>query len=292
MGFWPLRGTVTDGHYLTYSGNYDVNRTVNARTVTSGASPHTKGAWVEVVTSAPRSADILLIRVASVNITGSDTSTLYDIAFGQAGSERIVIENLLVGFAATAIFAFPLRVQAGERISVRSQSVNASDGSTIYFKFLQARRPWGNEVPQASRYITYGADISTSSGTPISNAGFADTWGPWAELTPSTSYDHRVFITSATLAPGTAAVPGNWDEFHQLGIGAAGSECPIPEIPGFAYANTSERLYTHYWLPWIDRLVVGWNSLRVWPAGSRLAVRKQSESSTGNPTVAVVYGGV
>lgn len=95
--------------------------------VDPGASLNTKGAWVQL------SASCEDINYLIVSLGGQENSArtacwwAMDIGIGGAGSEIVVVENLIarasgiVDEVKPAVMAFPVNIPAGSRIAVRSQ---------------------------------------------------------------------------------------------------------------------------------------------------------------------------
>jgi hypothetical protein len=103
-------------------------------TVDPGGVAHTKGAYSQLVASTARDYRALQVTIMQENLTTNNVRSLVDIAVGAAASEQIIISNLYFcqetlydyGFG---LYTFPVDIQAGTRIAVRSQSddTNATD---------------------------------------------------------------------------------------------------------------------------------------------------------------------
>lgn len=112
--------------------------------VDPGASANTKGAYREITSSTLRNHKGFLYIIDSGGSTAASANILMDIALGAAGSEQVIIPNLLL--RSTSTFAgvappfsgfIPYHIPAASRIAVRAQSSNNTSGSrkfgiTIY----------------------------------------------------------------------------------------------------------------------------------------------------------------
>ena len=90
----------------------------------ASATANTKGAWVELIASAPDDANWLGVVTTNRGSNGGNW-LLCDIAFGASGSEVVAVENLFVNqVGATNVSSdpifLPLRVPRGTRVSVRA----------------------------------------------------------------------------------------------------------------------------------------------------------------------------
>jgi hypothetical protein len=129
----------------TYGFN---SATILGTSVDPGSTANTKGAYSQIVSSTVADiGGIFVVFDAQNTASGSsgNTYSLIDIAVGPSGSEVVIIPNIVLSVftagTATQFGGFlpymPIQIQAGSRISVRSQSsTNASPdriiGCTIF----------------------------------------------------------------------------------------------------------------------------------------------------------------
>jgi len=278
MSGWPL---ATRGFDVVDTKNLAVSRFDDSKTVTAGGTPHTKGAWTEVVASTSQDTYVLGINTKNTYVSGADTSMLLDVAIGAAGSEIVVLENMLCGFQADwgnpQVNFFNMYIPKGSRIAMRTQALIASD--TVMVGQLFANGPdFVTDNRQYGNWVTYGADTATSSGVYVQSAT-ANIKYVWIEITPSTTAVHSTLGLSvqgndSSLNPG--------DILCDIGMGAAGfEEVIVPDM--YISSSNAERLYLG------DRphmIYLG----RTIPIGTRLAVRMQASASTLE-MMAALHGG-
>lgn len=254
-------------------------------TVTASATPHAKGAWVDLITAAAntRGGDLLSLLFSDTFITATDTSVAVDLAIGDAGSEVVIVEGVLAGYAATQAGAstggggrtnmFACYVPPGVRIAARCQSLIVSD-TVVVTAHLMGGSPWGDPNLARGKWETYGFNATTTKGVaPV--AGSANVKGSWLEVVASTTRDHRRFWVSAH---GLDAIIVAGSIFLDVGVGAAASEIVI--VPDIGFSVTSIEAVSGPFPPYLPLL-------RPVPAGSRIAVRTQS-AVAGFPDLSVV----
>lgn len=135
---------------------------------------HTKNAtYTQLIASTAYEAFGIFVGVHATSSASTTKSFLVDIAIGGAGSEVVIIPNLLAGNQAASsttslggsYYFFPIRIPSGKRIAATCQSDTAAD--TVYVSVYLVRHPqpgawYGNRV------TAYGANTGTSSGTSMS----------------------------------------------------------------------------------------------------------------------------
>lgn len=187
-------------------------------TVTADSTPHTKGAFTEIIASNAAETTALQVSVSGINVSATNTSTLLDIATGASGSETVVVSNIAVGGASGVHFAVPLRIAAGARISVRSQAVIASDTASVNL----ATHAMGDVSTVPTTLDVLGTDPSDSTGTLLSNS-----IGTYTEIVASTSQEYEALILVPSLS-GTHSTPHSFVDYTMAGaVGAAGSEVDV-----------------------------------------------------------------
>jgi hypothetical protein len=168
--------------YIPHGGNATVENnqgTTSAEYGTSVAShatvAHTKNAtYTQLIASTAYASWGIMVYVGN---TGTLASTNYrvlvDIAIGGAGSEQVIIPNLLAGNSApsgsTSVggsqYYFPICIPAGSRISATAQANTTAKTVHVAVYLFQ------HQIPGAwygQRVTDYGTSTATSSGTSMS----------------------------------------------------------------------------------------------------------------------------
>lgn len=268
---WLLEGIgrMTDG--LGYTSAFV------GTTVTSGLV-NVKGAYpaTPISASTPHDAQGILLFNTAKSVSAADY--LVDIALGAAGSERIVIPNLLwAAGSSSAIlrsYFLPLNIPAGSRLNARAQCSTASGTITLAAAIVQAS--FGG-FSSFDRFVDLGAVLATSGGTVLTNPGAAG-WGAWVQLSASVPEDLRWLMLAAgdnKIATRTATQLHAW----QAGIGAAAAENPLTLPKTAGPSSTSLGIAFQTGFPYqVD-------------AGQRLSARYGSSALTNLGLAAIAYGG-
>lgn len=225
-------------------------------TVVADATPHIKGAWVELVASTSAAANLVGI-VASVGLAGQASGSLIDIGIGAAGSEVAIASNIAIGSHSTAdsIFPVPLAIAAGSRLAVRVQSVVVSKSIPVVAVLYQA------PIIAASSVDVLGASTSTSVGS-------SATSNTWSEIIASTAQAYRYLVVVPSLS--TTSVGTTSALTMRVGVGAAGSEVERGYV---RYMTTSNEWVYFYRTSWLTGVFPGC------PAGVRIAARSEGLSA-------------
>jgi hypothetical protein len=190
-------------------------------TVTASASAHTKGAWAELIASSSANASLVWVRVSNVVSNGNNTATLLDIGTGASGSEAALIENIAVGGAVATIsqagfvFAVPVQVPSGTRISARIQAVMTTPQTAVVQTKLYDT---GDYAVAPSSVDTIGSDTATSAGTPMTAAN------TYVQVSASTSRAYRGFVLLPSVSGNNV---GSFNVQFSLGRGPSGSEVTL-----------------------------------------------------------------
>jgi hypothetical protein len=239
--------------------------------VTASATPHVKGAWVELVPST--TGDIHLLEVATTGsaTSTSATSTLMDIGIGAAASETVIVPNVPMGYRRDLmVYSIPILIPSGSRIALRCQSAVGSKNPTVFARGYRST----NGVIPAPYCTTYGADTATSLGVAIT-AGSTNTKTAWTEITSATT-ERLGGIVVGLQANGSSAV-ANGSVLVDIGVGAAASETVV--VPNIYVALTStEQMGTHSGFCYAVDI----------PRGARLAVRYQTSTTTNGLDVVAI----
>lgn len=240
--------------------------------LTAGTTSHTKGAWTEVFASTPFDTFWLGVLMADLATGATLTSALVDIGIGPAGSETVVIPDLLAGAAAWGRFfgkaaLLPVYIRAGSRVSARAQAAIGGDTITLWMH-LYGDPPGAVEGPNRGVYA-YGIDAANSRGVVV------PPFPTWAEVTAATSVDHQWWYVMVDQGNNTAL------EFQPrsvtLAVGPAGSETVIG-VWRYAVEGGGEHVIGMFPSVPVYRSV---------PAGTRVAVRTSSDNTHGAAVYAI-----
>lgn len=232
--------------------------------ITASGSNNTKGPWTELISAAPFAAQGIVVYglIAGASIL----STLIDIGIGGAGSEVVVVPDMLqtrMSSANTAMtpFFIPLHIPEGARVAARFQH-NAAPTLRLGVCLVGGGVNFGIV---GSRAASLGPDPATSKCPIVDPGAVANTKGAWTELTSSAPFQSSGILL--TIQPNANYV-ANTASLFDIGIGAAGSEQIL--LPDIAYNTTGYGWSYRYFLP----LAI--------PAGVRVAARAQSASTATN----------
>jgi hypothetical protein len=234
--------------------------------VTASASADTKGAYTALGTTT-FDCDGFYVQL----VPGTATRNfLVDIAIGGAGSEVVILSNMLVtaesggNWVVVDDFYVPLPLPAGTAISARCQSHLA--GSDEIWCSVVPVRGESYYAMRKSVATTYGATTATTRGTTLDPGASADTNGAIVELSASVSrIDYALICAAKSLDELNATA--SW--YVEACIGAASSEVAV--IPGMQYRlhSTSDIA-----LPNVRARFAHW------PAGARLSARARCSVTT------------
>lgn len=251
------------------------NTATSGGTAILGGTANTKGNFVQLVASTTYDATGFFISTHLWHTSYLETAI--DIAIGAAGSEQIILPdvmaaNIASGGRTTRAF-FPIAIPAGTRISARSQ---ANAGSMSPYVLLTLANLGSTALQQANKATAYGFNSASTRGTQYVTSGAStNVKGAWQELTGSTSTDHSGIVLYEHNYTGVIDNACLTD----FGIGAAGSEVVV--VPNLmSFSELSDIFANSYlYLP-----------ISI-PAGTRLAFRTQSSRSSGSNVLSMVaYG--
>lgn len=259
-------------NYITYP----VGPTTTGLTLTADASANTKGAFTEVIASAPFDANAIIVELVLTN-ANAGRLFLIDVALGGAGSEVVVVPDLICegvstvsGVYGQGSYQIPLRVPAGSRISLRCQS---STGASTIGQIATTLIAAGG-VDGITSFVNYGANAGDSGGTAIDPGGTAHTKSGWVELTPSSSAVTQWMGLMVTYGHATVATC-SWAV--DIGTGPAASEVVLlPDVRiGSATSSGAQ--------PSIQARMT--HALTYIPAGTRIAARASCSINTATARV-------
>lgn len=188
-------------------------------------------------------------------LSGSNQSAIANVAIGASGSEQVIVESFhLPSRRANTLSPhyIPIAIPAGSRIACLG-NLFAGDAAISGFS-------GGFNDLQGFSFGTSHSSVSVDPGA------VAHTKGAWVEIVASTTVEYKaVMLVLDNLADGTRAVT---QALADLAIGASGSEQTI--IDNFRVTSESGA----------DLVEPGAYTFPIFiPAGSRIAVRAQSDSS-------------
>lgn len=238
---------------------------------TASATPHLKGAWVDIITAGDWSGftgDGLEIEIDFNNATTSATiiRILADIGIDTGSGYTPIIDNLNASFAGQWTnggngipYRFPIRIPNGAKVGCRIQSNVASQ--TVYVGITVSGNPTHPGLVRCGTFVrTFGADTANTKGVTVT-AGAASE-GAWTAI--ATTADDLWFwdvgwdCNDAAFGTGALVI--------DLGTGPAASEVKIVTQLGQFSKLTTEG--------------VGKNSYgRVYevPSGTAMSTREQTQ---------------
>lgn len=243
-------------------------------TLTSNASAHTKGSWVQLTSSAPDGITSFVVQLYNVQETLAARISV-DIGIGAASSEVVLvpdIRTLMRALTSNATFVIPMVIPGGVRVAARCQTGSAGgktcDVAIGAFKgsFLAS-----SPLTQATHY---GFNSAGTVGVEIDPGATANTKGAAVEVTSSTTNPIRsMMIMLGNTSDSNYNPPTRGDAGYLLDIGVGAS--PYYIISNYPVTvNTPIDVLS----PW----VIGPFDCYI-PAGTRIVARAQSSENADPP---------
>lgn len=193
------------------------------------AGANAKGSWTELIASTSIAAKLVWVHYRA----NTDASPyVLDIGVGSAGSEDVIIPNLLVdqqtagtGNAQGGFGPFRVDIASASRIAVRAETdATAAGDETINVEVLIC----DSELPllTSPTLNTYGVTVgSTPKGNTLDPGATINTKGAYTEITASAaaSIQHLHIVLGTKMNTAAAAA----DFLIDIAIGSAGSETDI-----------------------------------------------------------------
>ena len=231
--------------------------------VTASATLNTKGAYTQLTASLSQDADGLVLNVLQAGST--NCSYLLDLAIGTAGSEQIIVPDLLAstgsgggGVVMGGSVYLPIPTRAGQRLAARCQASTAS----AVLRVLAHTVKYGlGNAAELGRIVSIGTAAATSRGTSIDPGASAGAKGAWTQLTASSPIPARGVIVMLGNQNNSARTNCTW--LVDIGIGAAGSETVLMPDMLFAGSAGADTIGPCYWP--LTAVAI--------PAGTRIAAR-------------------
>lgn len=254
------------GSSFATEAGYDYANT-QLTSITAAGSSNTVGSYVEMISAAnnTRPSSGIIVNFGWKGSTSSFCDILLNVAIGGAGSEEVIIPNLMMrpNQSTTAAnyyqYYFPIDIPAGVRISINCQASVASRVTGANIILISSAIGQDNSF---SFVDDIGSNTGSSTGTTVARST-ADTFGSWVQISSSTTNNVKGFIVAAAR---TGISWSTQDITYQVGIGSSGNEEIIFEGQHIR-VNFSEGGIGHV-TPFIPVEI---------PAGSRVAIRAQSD---------------
>lgn len=233
--------------------------------VSTSATPNAAGAWAQVFASTAGESGMVLFGCAAGG-TAVDSSLMFDIGVGAAGSEVVVVPNIAHGlnnlFSANIIFPIPVRIPSGSRVAVRARTAAGAVRSVSPVMGILGH-PESSLIP--SSVDALGSSSATSRGTALSGAS-----GSYVEIVSATTRTYQALV----VIPAGATNVGINSRFRlTLGIGPAGQEVDIGTTDALQGSSGGVQ-------PQTSAFNTPWNVFgTIVPAGSRIALRHNVASN-------------
>ncbi len=243
-------------------------------TVSANASANTVGSWVQLTASSAIDCVFIYVRAGGFSNIGPNGAV--DIGVGGAGSEVVVLQQLITAFHDTngvtnSVYLLPTAIPKGSRISARSQVNHASDGLFIDVVLYDGAF---TEVEGYAGVDSIGFVAATTLGTSVDPGAVASTKGAYSQLVASTARDYAGLYVAFDCLGQTAGTLTNTDAGQVwIAVGAAGSENDI--ISGlnflkFYYATSALGIQPPVLGPFMVPI----------PSGTRIAAAAEIGTST------------
>ena len=235
--------------------------------VTTHADASTKGSWVEIIAALDFTTTSLMIILGGTSVAVQDF--LVDIGTGGAGSESVLIANILVAQGANGTygsFTCPMQVASGTRLSARAQSNSGNDSTQVAIIAISSGT---TGIPALTSSVTYGADAVTTGGTGVDPGAVLNTKGAYAEVEDVTTAAMRYLVVCMGMQINGFMDSNSW--LLDIATGAAASEVVlVPNLP-FSCGVNSDHIVPAY--------VGFWCSIAT---AQRLACRAQCSITTAD----------
>jgi hypothetical protein len=209
-----------------------------------------------------------------------DAPALIDIAYGAAGSEQIIVSDLIsmgngYGDAFPGSWLLHVDIPAGARIAARAQTPSGLLG--VYVSIGCGSTDF-RDKRAVGLYTTYGADTATSLGVNVDPGPNAYTFSPWVEVTPATVEDHYGLVVA--LFSNQSEIVYDRSFRAQIAAGPTGSEDVI--VNELLVGSSRQG----------DRFGKNWHIPVAIPGGTRLSIRAEVNSSEDGDRdlYAILYG--
>ncbi len=228
-----------------------------------------KGSYSQLLAATAFAYDAIELQM--VGDGGGGQCYLVDIAIGAAGSEVVVVPNILLDtarglFQNCISISLPVAIPAGSRLSARCQEPGGAGTRTVDIGIAGRAGGHNYAQPAVGTLTTYGSNTATSNGVLVDPGAVANTYGAWTEITSGTAKDHQgLMAILGTNQSASAIIDSTY--YFRIGIGASGSELVIAEWMS-ACCSGDTRLQAN-----------SFEVLAQIPAGTRLAMASKCTGS-------------
>jgi hypothetical protein len=243
-------------------------------TVCAAASANTKGTWVQLTPATTSDACWVMANVSTVD--NSPWATAVDIGVGAAGSEKIILPNLICPVSQyPRHYSFPISIQAGTRIAARCQSDTGAFNSYVTVTTFDGALA---QMEGCAGADALGFTAGSTTGTKVTASASANVKGAYAQLIAATARDYIGLVIGLDWFQS-----GAFNQFFMLDIatGPAGSEKVILSNV-LCMTNEAASVYAlsfpHF--PFFVPI----------PAGSRVSARIQATGAGSTFVGCTVYG--
>lgn len=256
----------------------------SSATASRGAA-NAKGAYIQLL--AATAFPYTSVTLQGVASGGGGQTYLIDLAVGGAGSEQVIVPNVLLDsarsiFSAALNITIPVAIPAGVRVSARVQEAGGAGTRTVEVTLIG--RNGGVNAPPAAigDAVNYGADTVNTNGVLVDSGATLNVYGSWTDITASTSRAHNgLQIVLGTNKQTGVLVDSQY--YFQLGIGGTGNAVAA-NLGEFLSATDSA----------INRMLIA-DALfnQQIPAGTRVAMRSKcvvSGAAGARHTTAIILG--
>lgn len=245
------------------------------------AGANTKSSYAQITAATGFAYSALTLNLASSG--GGGQCYLMDIAIGGAGSEQVIVPNILFDSMRGAgqngmNLTLPVSIPAGARISARLQEVGGAGTRTMELCVIGRAGGSNSAVACAGLTANYGANTGTSNGILVDQGATPNVFGAWTQITASTTSNHGQLMAVMGTNQSINTLGGYYN--FQIGIGAGGSEVAIAEFQSGTSTNTNRMHVNTYD---INATI---------PAGTRIAMRAKCDvaSATDRQATAIILG--
>jgi len=202
----------------TFSELLGIPAEASGMKITASTVANVKGVWAEILASTAQDIHAIMVVVDKRQTEGH----LLDIGIGAAGSEVVIMENLMSGdnksLGGSTKFFIPFYIAKGTRVSARSQHHTNANAFVQILGFAGTFETDG----AGSRTTTFGAVTATSNGTRVDPGATFGVFSAWVEFSASVPDDIRYLAIMAALPQ--ESVQGDSRGALEIGVGGAGSE--------------------------------------------------------------------
>lgn len=260
--------------------DYGTNLANSAASVITSGAANTKGAY-SIIGTTTRDISLLTINGWGAFLTGAVGAQSFsvDIAIGAAGSEKIIIPDIVLSGADTLnvmglllYLTLPISIPAGKIISARCQSTVAGDQLTVLAHGYEGSFV---QMEGIAGYDCLGFNSATTLGVQTDSGGTGHTKSAYTTVIAATARDYMGFCVAFDTA-GYAGASSINSRLIDIAIGAGGAEIPIiSNIEMVSWGASAGAGFT--WLN--DPRVLPFLPIQI-PAGTRISARHQSSTTT------------